>query len=152
MTNPLLTAQAKDIPMGEAFIRRGATVAKVIDQYGEERIIYRQKGMKDLRIKNNSTTKTLEYNRIVSELVANRIKEIRLDKEMTMKELGELCGYGANAKTRIYEMEKNTRKDGLRLGTLYVLCEALGVEIDELMPMAQEVGFISTKEHDEKNK
>lgn len=127
------------VKLGEAFIRRGATVAIVKDQYGDERTIYRQKGMKDLRIKNTRSTKGLELNRIASQLMAERVRELRLERKMTMAELGEKAGLVGTPKNRIYEIEKNTRKDGIRFGTLYALAHALGADVDDIMPSVQTV-------------
>lgn len=122
------------IPTGEAFIRRGATIAKVVDQFGEERTIYRQKGMKDLRIKNTGTTTILAYNRVAAQLIAARIKQLRLAKGMTMLQLSEAMGQKAPSKQRIYEVENCVRKAGFRIGTLYAIAMALNVEIVDLMP------------------
>lgn len=136
----------QQIATGEAFIRRGATIAKVTDQYGDERIIYRQKGMKDYRLKNRTTTKSLSYNRTVSTMIAENIKKLRLEQGLSYEQLGIKAGISGTPKQRIYEIEKNTRKDGIRMGTLYCIAEALGVEVTALLPDVYDVQQFSNGE------
>lgn len=129
----------ENINIGESFIRKGSTVAKVLDQYGEERIIYRQKGMKDLRIKNTKTTLSLVCNRLSADYTAKQIKKFRLERGLTMEQLGIASGIKGTPKCRIYEIEKNTRKDGIRMGTLYCIAEALQVEVYELIAPREKI-------------
>lgn len=123
----------EEVNIGEAFIRRGATIAKVTDQYGDERIIYRQRGMRDLRIKNTKSTFALVCNRIAADFISKEISRLRKESGMTMEQFAEKAQI-KGGKQRVYEIESNARKDGLRMGTLFAVANALGVDAKDLMP------------------
>ena len=122
------------IATGEAFIRRGATVAMVVDQYGDERIIHAQKGSRDLRIKKLRTTPIEAYNRIISSFISAKIKDLRLAKGWTLEQLAVKAKLNPATKVRMYEIEANTRRQCIRMGTLYAIAEALEVDPSVLMP------------------
>lgn len=141
-----------DTKVGEAFIRRGSTVAKFIDQYGEERIIYRKKGMRDLSIKNNTSTRLLTMNRVISRIIGINVNKFRTKNSMSMSQLGKLLGMNASPKQRVYEIEKSNRKQGVRLGTLFLLAEALNVDITDILPSMDDIKLIMNEIGDDNEK
>jgi lambda repressor-like predicted transcriptional regulator len=138
--DPTINEKVGKLPSGEMYMRNGSTVAKVTDQYGDERIIYRQKGQRDLRIKKTSQTRTLVYNRIASTITASKIKAARILSGMTLAELCEKAGLvSSTPKSRMWEIENNMRREGLRIGTVICLAEALGMQPSDLLPTVEEV-------------
>lgn len=86
--------------------------------------------------------------RSTGRLIGEKIRKIRTEKGMTMRELGiqVLPGYSDYAiKVRIQEIETASkyRKDGqtygIRIGTLYAIAFALGVTPSSLLPSMEEV-------------
>ena len=59
--------------------------------------------------------------------MANRIREIRISRNMTQTELGNLVGV---SQPYIHDLELGRR--GARLETLQLIAKALCVEVDEL--------------------
>lgn len=95
-------------------------------------------------MKRTNATPILEINPVVGVMVGKRIREIRQERGLTMKELAERCGMASgHPKARMYEIEVGARREGLRFGTLYVIAMALGVEVCDLMPSVREVSEIA---------
>lgn len=114
-------------------------VATYTDDYGEERIIHAPKG-RALRVAKNSETPVNRMNRAAAILIGRRIRQQRLSRGMTMQELGERAGLrNANQKSYVNSLEKATRQEGMRLGTLFALAIALGCEVADLLPPTCEV-------------
>lgn len=140
VADPVVNEKIDSLPTGEMFVRKGSTIAKVTDQYGDERIIYRQKGQRDLRIKKTAQTRTLVYNRIASTITASKIKAARIKSGMTLAELCEKAGLvSSTPKSRMWEIENNMRREGVRIGTIICLAEALSVQPSDLLPTVEEV-------------
>lgn len=133
--------------MTDNILSRGFTQVAFVDQYGEERVIYRQRG-KALRVKKRQDTLSHVLNRAAAELMGQRIKRMRVAKGYTLDGLLARAGLVAApglGKSRMYEIEnagKNHRganAQGIRFGTLYALAMALECEVAELLPSAAEI-------------
>lgn len=138
-------------------LKKGKEVARFTDKYGEERIIQYNQNC-DLVIKNSPNTVFRELSIAVAPFIAERIKEERIKKGMTLKELGEASGFGwANPKQRMYEIEnaakhqKSRKKNpagngyGIKIGTLYSIAYALNVEPYELIPPLKKLNGVFGK-------
>jgi hypothetical protein len=114
-------------------------IATYTDDFGEERAIHRPKGS-GLRVAKNSDTPVHRMNRAAAILIGQRIRAARLAAQMTMQELGERAGLkNANQKAYVNALEKATRHEGMRLGTLFALATALDLEVSALLPTTAEV-------------
>ena len=119
-------------------------VARFIDKYGDERTIHRAKN--GLAVKRKRETPVHVMNRAAATLVAERIKAARLNAGFTLEELCLRAGLATVwPKHRMWEIEQGVRAGkastthGIRLGTLYALAVALGIEPIELLPSKDEV-------------
>jgi transcriptional regulator with XRE-family HTH domain len=74
----------------------------------------------------------------VGPLVGERVAKLRKARGWTRPELATFAGITGHQQ-RIYEIERAKRKHGLRMGTLYALALALGVEPCDLLPKARDV-------------
>ena len=128
------------------FVSRGYAQIKFTDQYGEDRVIYRQKGA--YRIKNRDDTIAHVLNRTAADMIGKRIREKRLSRGLTLDGLLAKAGLVAApglGKSRMYEIEnagKNRRganAQGVRFGTLYALAMALECPITDLLPTTEEI-------------
>lgn len=133
--------------MDANIVSRGFTQVQFIDQYGEERVIYRQSG-KALRVKKKQDTVSHILNRSAGILMGQRIKALRIERGYTLDALLVKAGLAAGAgqgKQRMFEIENagvgaaRRQKQGIRFGTLYALAIALECDVAELMPSAAEV-------------
>jgi len=133
--------------MSENIVTRGFTQVEFVDQYGEQRTIYRQKG-NALRVKKRSDTVSHLLNRAAAELTGDRIRARRIAAELTLDGLLQKAGLAAGAgqgKHRMYEIEnagrtgRGRQSQGMRFGTLYALAIALECEVADLLPSASEV-------------
>lgn len=131
----------------ENIVTRGFTQIQFVDQYGEERTIYRQKG-NALRIKKKADTISHILNRAAGELMGQRIKDMRLKRGYTLDELLQRAGLAAGAgqgKARMFEIEsagkchRGANRQGIRFGTLYALSIALECDVSALLPSAEQV-------------
>lgn len=115
-------------------------VATYVDTYGDERIIHSPQGGKALRVANTSDTPCLRMNRAVGILMGGKIRARRTELGITAKALCERMGLAnTNAKQYIYGIETAFRAQGVRLGTLYALADALECEITDLLPAPVDV-------------
>lgn len=131
----------------ENIVSRGFTQVQFIDQYGDERTIYRQKG-NALRVKKRQDSISHVLNRAAAELTGLRIKEMRIERGFTLEGLLHRAGLAAGAsqgKARMYEIEnagKNHRganAQGVRFGTLYAIAIALECDVSELLPSTEAI-------------
>lgn len=128
----------------EAYISKKHVVAKVVDQYGDERLIYKNHGH-GLRIKNDEDNSVvLKLNRVLGPAIGLKIKEKRLQCGMTLEQLAKRAGLrGEPAKAQMWAIEKGLRKQAIRIGTLYAIAAALDCEATELLPTVSEILLIS---------
>lgn len=134
--------QEKSIRADARFSPRNP-VAAFTDEYGDEQIIHRPKGRR-LSVYKGGNTPALLMNRAVAVLLGQNIRRERERCGMTMKELGEKCGLCTGSpKQYIYHIETGFRKEGVRLGTLFVIAEALGVAPQALLPSFAEAADLA---------
>jgi DNA-binding Xre family transcriptional regulator len=118
-------------------------IATFDDKFGEERVVHRATDG-HLRVRRQMKTPGVRMNRIVSHLIGMRIKELRIERNLTLQELATACGMGTgNPKERMWSIENATRNEGVKMGTLYVIALALGVEVAELLPSVSEVALLA---------
>jgi hypothetical protein len=115
------------------------------DSYGDERVI-RKRVSGGFSVKRDAVTPILAINREVSCLVGKRIHALRVERGLTLVELATRIGAGTgNPKQRMWQIENPGVREtgetygGMRLGTLYALAIALGVEVIDLLPAVSEV-------------
>lgn len=108
------------------------------DKYGEKRIIHRDRN--GMKLKRARITPALALNQTAGSLVGQRIKALRKKRGMTLAELCQRAGLSSSTpKSRMWEIENGVRKQGVRLGTLYAIAHALGVEATALLPSNKEL-------------
>ena len=113
-------------------------VARFEDKYGDERVIHKTRH--GLKVLSEHKTPALRMNREVSYMIGARIKAARKARGWKLEELALRAGMGSgNPKDRIWAIENATRGQGMRMGTVYAIACALGVEVTELMPTVSEV-------------
>lgn len=96
------------------------------------------------QIKKGVNTVPRMLSRGVAHLLGPKIRKVRRKVGMGPTELALRMGYTSYniPKMRIYEIEKGRLGDGnhsIRLGTLYAIAAALGVEVAVLLPSVKEV-------------
>ena len=108
------------------------------NEFGDTKIIHRPKGSA-MKIYKGGKTPVLAVNRAISVLMGRRIRARREALGMTMEQLGIAAGLMSQTpKQYIYSMEKSVRKEGVRLGTLFLLAKALGCSPADLLPSIDE--------------
>ncbi len=108
------------------------------DKYGEQRVIH--KAPNGWQAKREKLTPALLLNRSIAGLIGRRVRALRRSRSMTLAELCLAAGLvSATPKSRMWEIENAVRPDGIRLGTLYALAIALGVEATELLAPVADV-------------
>lgn len=113
-------------------------IATYRDKFGEERTIHRTRH--GLRVRRQTATPALRMNQEVAGMIGARIRAVRERRGWTLKDLALRSGMDSGwPKNRMWEIENAVRKEGVRLGTLYAIASALGVEVIELMPTVAEV-------------
>lgn len=114
-------------------------VAEFVDNYGETRVIHRKRGRR-LSVFNGGDTPVLRMNRAAAILSGGLIKQKRIERGLTARELCLRAGFvDVNPKQRIYALENATREQGVRLGTLYALAHALECDVSDLLPSLPDV-------------
>lgn len=128
-------------------LSRGLTQIEFVDQYGESRVIHRNKGSA-LRVKKRQDSISHVLNRVAASLIGERIRARRLAAGLTLDGLLVKAGLSAGAaqgKNRMYEIEnagKNrsgANAQGIRFGTLYAIAIALECEPTDLLPATKEI-------------
>lgn len=113
-------------------------VARFENQYGEERVVHRTRH--GLTVRRNGTTPILAMNRSIAGMFGERVRALRLERGWTLEDLCIRAGLrSVNPKQRMWEIENSTRAEGVRLGTIYALAIALGVEVADLLPSTKDV-------------
>ena len=115
------------------------TIATFVDKRGEQREIHRPQGQ-GLKVKRLESTPALVLNQHIAGFIGAKIREHREAKGWTLAHLCLAAGLSSgNPKVRMWEIENAQRRKGVRLGTLYAISSALGIEARELLPTVQEV-------------
>lgn len=118
-------------------------VATFVDQYGDTQIIHRPKGRR-LSVFKGGDTPALRMNRAAAILIGQRIKAARLEAGLSQKQLCLRAGLAnVNPKQYIHGIEAATRTAGCRMGTIYALAHAMGVEATDLLPTMNEVMMLA---------
>ncbi len=113
-------------------------VASFEDRYGDTRFIH--KTPMGLRVARKEGTLVDHLNPVLSKMIGRNIHDARVRKGMTLEELCLASGLvSVTPKSRMWEIENCTRKQGIRLGTLYAIAVALHLEAYDLLPSAQSV-------------
>jgi DNA-binding Xre family transcriptional regulator len=117
-------------------------IASFTDKYGDERVIHKTRH--GLKLKRQHVTPILALNPVVSGLIGERVRMLRIERGWELAELAHRIGVrGGHPKNRMWEIERGVRGEGIRLGTLYALAMALGVEITALVPSVEEVAALA---------
>jgi hypothetical protein len=112
-------------------------IAQFEDRFGEERVVHKTRRGLTIR---REPTMVLKMNQVVSLMIGQRVKHFRGLRGWTLVELATRAGmHSGHPKERIWAIENATRKEGMRMGTVYALALALGVEATDLMPTVEEV-------------
>ncbi len=114
-------------------------VAEYEDRFGETRTIHKTRhGLQVLR---NQATVSVELTRVIGPLLGVKIRQARIERGLSMAQLCVKAGlmFGPTAKHRMYEIEKGSRRYGIRFGTLYALAAALGMDPAALLPSSEDV-------------
>jgi transcriptional regulator with XRE-family HTH domain len=77
----------------------------------------------------------------------SKLREVRMGKRMTTKELAERSGVSPRTIDRI---ESGALKEGVREGTLFAITKALEVELDVLIESAPIPAEVGEKSEDKK--
>lgn len=113
-------------------------IAEFVDRYGEDRVVHRTHS--GLRVRRETITPALAMNQPITKMMGAKIRNLRIEQGMGLAELALRCGMGnGNPKDRMWRIENATRNEGMRMGTLFAVAFALGVEATELMPTVSEV-------------
>lgn len=114
-------------------------VAKFTDANGDERIIHRPKGRR-LSVFNGGNTPVLRMNRAAAILIGRRIRDRRIQLGMSQTKLCLAAGLkNMNPKQYISSLERASRKEGMRFGTLFAMAHAMSCQPADLMPTVAEV-------------
>lgn len=112
-------------------------VATFADKYGEVKQIHATRH--GLKVARGKSTVVLKLNGAIAPLIGLNIRRERLAQKMTLEQLCRKAGLAsATPKSRMYEIEKGSRGEGIRMGTLYAIAVALGVAPSYLLPSTEE--------------
>jgi hypothetical protein len=118
--------------------RQNTVVTEFEDRYGDTRIIHRNK-KGELKVARQGTTVAHSFMAVIAVEVGKRIRERRIAAGMTLEQLCVRAGLSAAVpKTRMWEIENAIRQQGVKLGTLYAIAQALGCPIQKLLPTVEE--------------
>ncbi len=130
---------ANDLPFG--VVSRNHVEVEFIDQYGEKRIIHKQRNSR-LSVARDGETVVHALNRSAAVLTAQNIRCARLAAGLTLRGLCVKAGMTvALTKQRMSEIENagRGRYTSIRMGTLHALAAALGMDAKDLLPSTDEV-------------
>jgi DNA-binding Xre family transcriptional regulator len=114
-------------------------VAEFQDEHGDTQTIHRPKGRR-LSVYRGGNTPVLRMNRAVAVLLGERIRARRLMLGMTQEQLCLKAGFvHTHPKQRMADIERATRAEGIRLGSLYAVAYALGCHPGDLLPPMDDV-------------
>src|SRR3990167_4320971 len=98
-------------------------VATFADKFGETRVIHATRT--GLHIQRRHSTVVLTLTPIVGRCLGANIRALREARGLTLAQLCRKSGLVAVVpKSRMWEIENNTRKQAIRLGTLYEIGRA----------------------------
>lgn len=122
-------------------IQSKGIVGEYEDRFGDKRTIHKTRhGLQVLR---KRRTVILDLSMALGPMIGERIRAARIAAGMSMSELARKAGLATldatNAKHRTYEIEKGSRRYGVRIGTLYAIAAALGVSPADLLPNSEDV-------------
>lgn len=116
--------------------RESDLVAEFTDEFGEPREVHRYRNGV-LRVKQKGETVRKALDAALVEIVATRLRAVRLEKGMTMVELARRANI-PGGKHQVHKLENPEIRGGCKMGTLFQLAEALGVGLDSLLPTKEE--------------
>lgn len=121
-----------------AGVLQGQVIATILDKFGEPRQVV-QRGSR-IRIANTSLTPIMSMTREIGVPIGERIRALREERGWSLEEMAIRCGIVSGwPKNRMYEIERGSRKTGIRLGTIYAVAAALGVEVGVLLPPVDDI-------------
>jgi hypothetical protein len=120
-------------------MQRSAAVklAEFENRYGETKTIVTRRGRRTMAVQRDRVTVTSALGKVVSQEIGKRVKVARAAARLSMDDLATKAGL-LGGKQRIHAIE-TALDGGIRLGTLYALGKALGVDPLSLLPPASEV-------------
>lgn len=112
-------------------------VANFKDKYGETRQIHHTRH--GLKVKRKGITVQHAFTKVISEYIGAKIKEKRIELGMTLEDLCVMSGLASSTpKSRMWEIENVIREGGIKFGTIYCIANALGCEVNDLIPSVTE--------------
>lgn len=109
-------------------------IATFQDRFGEERKIHSTRH--GLKVQRNTPTPCQVISQKACDYIGEKIRHYRTLKGLSGEQLAMRAALstGSSPKQRMYEIEKNKRGIGLRMGTIYQIAIALDVSISDLLP------------------
>jgi hypothetical protein len=124
--------------VGSRKVTKYTELASFENKYGERKVIHITRS--GLHVKRNSTTVAVELGHQIAVLLGRNIKQRRQELGLTLQDTCLRAGLATVApKARLWEIENNPAKHGLRLGTLFALAAALETTPTRLLPTLEEV-------------
>lgn len=108
-----------------------------VDRYGDTRKIHRTRH--GLKLKREGSTPAIALTTACGDLLGKNIKQARIAAGFTLAQLCFRAGLKGIPKNRMWEIENNTRRQAVQLGTLYAIAGALNVSPCDLMPRIEDV-------------
>lgn len=122
---------------GTRYSKDEKILATFENKYGEQKKIHITRS--GLRVKRDSSTIPLLLNKKIGNLVGAKIRTKRLALGWTLEEVGKRAGIsGSPIKNRMWMIENDQAKQGLRFGTLYAIAMAFECPITDLLPTLEE--------------
>lgn len=112
-------------------MRRPKPVGKFIDEKGIAHVVHRYATGR-MGIARAERSIVHELSESVALIVGKRIRALRLERGWTLLDLLQRAGL-SGTRNRMKEIEQ-AKSGGLKLGTLYAVANALGVEPHDLLP------------------
>lgn len=117
-----------------------------VDKYGDQQPVHKTRhGLRRLRV---SVSPLIEANRAIAPLVSARIRVERLQRGWSLVEMAKRLGWmTGNPKQRVWAIENNnTRREGIRLGTLFQVASVFGLELRDLLPSNEAIAAAMAKQ------
>jgi hypothetical protein len=112
-------------------------LAEFENRFGEKKTIVTRRGRRTMAVQRDSVTVTSALGKVIAKKLGKSVNKARMAAGMTMDDLCDKAGL-IGGKQRIYSIEQAT-DGGIRLGTLYAIGKALGVDPLSLLPTARDV-------------